>query len=102
MLVGAAMQTMVIRIDDLTKGRGYPLSLYVDDGQNANWEHSPAAEDWLPASLPAPPAPIADVAAVRHALINGQRDSGRLDAVGEYLYGLVAGNAVGQAWARAV
>lgn len=96
------MQTMVIRIGDLAKGRGYPLSLYVDDGQNANWEHSPAAEDWLPADLPAPPAPIADVAAVRHALTNGQRDSDRLDAIGEYLYGLVAGNAVGQAWARAV
>ncbi len=96
------MQTMVIRIGDLVTGRGYPLSLYVDDGQNANWVHSPAAEGWLPAELPAPPTPIADVASVRRALINGQRDPGRLDAVGEYLYDLVAGNTVGQAWARAV
>ncbi len=96
------MQTMIIRIGDLAEGQGYPLSLYVDDGQNADWEHSPVAEDWLPADLPAPPAPIADVAAVRRALIDGQRDSGRLDVVGQYLYGLVAGGTVGQAWARAV
>jgi CHAT domain len=96
------MQTLIIRVGDLAEGQGYPLSLYVDDGQNADWEHSPAAEDWLPADLPAPPAPIADVAAVRRALIDGQRDPGRLDAVGEYLYGLVAGSTVGQAWARAV
>jgi CHAT domain len=98
----AAMQTMVIRIGGLTKGQGYPLGLYVDDGRNANWVDNPAAEGWLPADLPAPPAPIADVAAVRSALINDQRDRGRLDAVGEYLYGLVADNAVGQAWARVV
>jgi len=96
------MKTMIIRIGEAADENGsryYPLSLHIDDGNTPAWAERPVADMALPANLAS--APDLDVSTIQPALLTVNAPQQTLTRVGQYLYQLLAENAVGAAWIEA-
>ncbi|MDA0182195.1 CHAT domain-containing protein [Solirubrobacter phytolaccae] len=89
-------RTALIRITG-TAERGWVVGFHDDDGRG-DWTTSPIAEARLDAPLPPFLTSLDAHAAIRRCLLDEHGHEVGLEAVGEYLHGLLHQGAIGEAW----
>lgn len=104
------MRTLLIRVEPLVQEPrpGYPIRLYCDEGEGGeggrDWWCRLLAEDRIPPRLQPPALPgladggEVDAERLRRALVGAHTRPEELQAIGHYLYELLAQGEVGRVW----